>query len=380
MLSERSNTAHMSTEHYLSELNQRYDFHALVDGLGRKFGHGWFPRDLAQFPGLDRAQRTLLVDLIAAHRQTWNDAASSIWFEHADYLGADSSWWDEEQEFWPQFLERHTIKSIDAVGAARWWLGIFATERKLHEFAPPPWQAGGSSSNDQNHQKVMGKIQGLLAKAESTEYPDEAESLTAKAQELISRHSIDVALLASEVDVPGGSRVYLEAPYTKPKFLLLAGIAEANRCQAVFNSGTNTATLIGFATDITLTEVLFTSLLVQGTAAILAAGPQLSWDGTSSTKSWRNSFWFGYADRIQDRLVEAAGTTEASAAAGNTQLLPVLARRSEAVQDALEAYFPNLSAMQVSVSNAPGLAAGRSFAEQADLGRSGVGARRKRLG
>lgn len=363
------------------DLLQSYRFDDLVDGLAKKFGSGWFPRDLHQLPDLGRAHKALLVDLISAHRRTWDLAASPIWVEHADHLGATKPWWNESADFWPQFLEYHSLNPLESVGAVRWWLGIFSVDRQLHQFAPPPWVSDSSSSADQDHQKVMGKIRGLLAKAESTQFPDEAEALSAKAQELISRHSIDVALLADSVEVPGGTRLYLDAPYTKPKFLLLAGIAEANRCRAVFNSGTDTATLIGFNTDVTLTEVLFTSLLVQGTSAILAAGPQQSrWDGASSTRSWRNSFWFGYADRIEERLSEAASEARYEAAVLNEGLLPVLASRSEAVVDTLEELFPNLRAMKVSVSNGAGLEAGRSFAEQADINKNTIGKRRRQLG
>ena len=257
---------------------------------------------------------------------------------------------------------------------------IFRYDRKLHQFAPPPWVADCDGPVDHEHQKVMGRVRGLLSKAESTDFPEEAESLTAKAQELISRYSIDVALLADDVQVPGGTRIYLDAPYTKPKFLLLAGIAEANQCRAIYSSGTDTATVIGFATDVTLTEVLFTSLLVQGTSAILAAGPQEGWDGSSSTRSWRSAFWFGYAGRIEDRLAEASSATQEQAVAENEGLLPVLVSRSEAVEGALETLFPNLRPMSVSISNGAGLEAGRVFAEKADLSQSSLKSRRKQLG
>ncbi len=363
----------MTTErsHALEQLAD-YPFDDLVEGLGSMFGQGWFPRDLLALPDNDRARTALLVDLVSAHRQSWNPGAAPIWIEHAERLGAAHPWWIQSEDFWPQFLDRHPSAIPSALAAARWWSGIFLVGRRLHQFAPPPWVADDSSAGDHDHQKIMGKVRGLLAKAESTPYPEEAEALSAKAQELISQYSIDVALLADSVEVPGGTRLYLDAPYTKAKFMLLSGIADANRCQAVFNSGTDTATLVGFSTDVTLTEVLFTSLLVQGTSAILAAGPQTGFDGSSSTRSWRNSFWFGYARRVEERLVEAADATSSAAAANNEALLPVLASRSEAVTNTLEELFPKLGSLSVSVSNGAGLMAGRSFADQADLSKSAL--------
>ncbi|RST20878.1 bifunctional 3'-5' exonuclease/DNA polymerase [Streptomyces sp. WAC04770] len=53
---------------------------------------------------------------------------------------------------------------------------------------------------------MLTRIRALLAKAEATGFPEEAEALTAKAQELMARHSIDEALLAARshsTDGPG---------------------------------------------------------------------------------------------------------------------------------------------------------------------------------
>lgn len=49
-------------------------------------------------------------------------------------------------------------------------------------------------------------MRGLLAKAEATEFEQEAEALTAKAQQLIARHAVDGALLhaGSDVGEPAG--------------------------------------------------------------------------------------------------------------------------------------------------------------------------------
>lgn len=44
-------------------------------------------------------------------------------------------------------------------------------------------------------QKALGRVRALLAKAESTEFPEEAEALSAKAQELMSRYSLHQAVL-----------------------------------------------------------------------------------------------------------------------------------------------------------------------------------------
>ena len=49
-----------------------------------------------------------------------------------------------------------------------------------------------------NTETWVSKVQALIAKAESTEFPDEAEAFMAKAQELMTRHAIDLAMLDGE--------------------------------------------------------------------------------------------------------------------------------------------------------------------------------------
>ena len=81
---------------------------------------------------------------------------------------------------------------------------------------------------------VLHKVRSLLAKAESTTFPDEAEALTAKAQQLMDRHAIDRAMLAAGGRDPGrpeGRDVTIDAPYPRPKFHLLGAVARANRCR-----------------------------------------------------------------------------------------------------------------------------------------------------
>ncbi len=351
-----------------------------VKGVHDMFERGWFPRDLIQVVGANNVQRSFVLDLIAADRQSWHPQAAPIWSEHADYLGATTPWWHDDETYWQAFLARHRCDPVKALQAAAMTRYLTGSNVKIHQFAAPPSLPGTAQGLSDKHHRALQKVRGLLAKAESTSFPEEAEALTAKAQELITLHAIDVALLADSVDIPGGTRIYLEAPYTKPKFLLLAGIAEANACRSIFAPQTDTATLMGHQGDRALTEILFTSLLVQGTSEILAAGSQ-SRGGTSATRSWRNSFWYGYAGRISERLSEASSATRDEAAAADAALLPVLLSRSAAVDRAVDEAFPHLKSMNVSISNGAGLSAGRSFAERASISKSDLGApRSKQLG
>ncbi|EOD65931.1 DUF2786 domain-containing protein [Amycolatopsis vancoresmycina] len=50
-------------------------------------------------------------------------------------------------------------------------------------------------------------LRALLAKAESSSFPEEAEALSAKAQELMTRHALDRVLVTAGPELPGGTVV-----------------------------------------------------------------------------------------------------------------------------------------------------------------------------
>jgi hypothetical protein len=221
--------------------------------------------------------------------------------------------------------------------------------------------------------RVLEKVRALLAKAESTTFPEEAEALSAKAQELMARHAIDEAMVdagagAGADEGPAGVRVPVDDPYASPKSILLSEVASANRCRAVWSKGFGFCTVLGFESDLEFVDVLYTSLLVQATSAMVAAGPQVDRGGRSRTRSFRQAFLLAYATRIGQRLRAAEAASRAAAAEEyGDALLPVLADRSAAVQAAEAAAFPRLQQRSVSVSNAAGWAAGRAAADLALL-------------
>lgn len=216
---------------------------------------------------------------------------------------------------------------------------------------------------------MLAKIRALLAKAESTTFPHEAEALTAKAQELLGRHRIDEAALGNgHGNGPNGRRIWLDAPYTSAKFALLAAVARANRCTAIRLGGIDVCHVVGFPSDLEVVEVLHTSLLVQATTAMAAAGRQVDARGRSRTRSFRQSFLVGFAARIGQRLRDANAAGEADGvAAHGPDLLPVLARRSQEVDVAVAEAFPHLRRSRAATSNGAGLAAGVAAADRADL-------------
>ncbi|MFJ8826235.1 DUF2786 domain-containing protein [Streptomyces sp. NPDC102467] len=213
--------------------------------------------------------------------------------------------------------------------------------------------------------RALARIRALLAKAEATGYPPEAEALSAKAQELMARHSVDEALLASRTqakDAPAACRIGVDAPYETAKAVLLDAVAGANRCRAVWNSGFGFSTVVGFEPDLEAVEVLHTSLLVQASAAMTRAEAEQRASGRKRTKTFRQSFLAAYAHRIGDRLAAVAGEV----AGEQGELLPVLAARDVAVTGRAEEMFPETVTTRMrGVTDEAGWTQGTAAAERA---------------
>lgn len=219
---------------------------------------------------------------------------------------------------------------------------------------------------------MLAKVRALLAKAESTTFEEEADALTAKAQELMARHAIDQAMLEGgneRGDGPSGRRIWVEDPYARAKSRLLASVADANRCRTVWDSMFAFSTVFGFVGDLDIVEVLYTSLLVQATRAMTAAGSVTDIDGRSRTRSFRQSFMMSFASRIWERLLAATDSaTEAAREVHGETLLPVLASREAMVDELVNQAFPHLVKRDVRISNWDGWVAGRLAADRAHLG------------
>jgi hypothetical protein len=246
-----------------------------------------------------------------------------------------------------------------------WWLP------KLPRLGPLPGEArGATSSGGEVDARVLERVRAMLAKAESTTFIEEAEAFTAKAQELMARHAVDRAMLEGAAQEGGatGRRLGVDDPYAQAKSLLLAVVADANRCRSVWSKDMGFSTVFGHESDLDGVDLLYTSLLVQATAAMAAEGRRTDRSGRSRTRSFRSSFLVAYAQRIGQRLRESTDAAEAAGAEEHgAGLLPVLAARSQAVDDAVGSTFPEMGKYSVSVSNGAGWAAGTAAAELARL-------------
>lgn len=346
---------------------------ALMRALRCAWEGGWQPADIVRAAGkrLGRATTAVAAEVIVAEARGSAGADVAVPEPWADQLrhmavapGIELLWSDPDRlRVGIQLLGMLThlpVLPCLLPPPSRWGHG-----RPLHVTMPAP----GSGDT-----KMLAKVRALLAKAESTTFEEEANSLTAKAQELMARYAIDQAMISGTEagpagEGPGGRRIGIEDPYARGRSGLLAHVAQANRCRTVSMEGYGFSTIFGFPGDLDIVEVLYTSLLVQATRAMTAAGSVRDSLGRSRTRSFRLSFFHSFAGRIGERLGAATSqATEDAGAVHGAALLPVLAGRSAAVEDAFNAAFPNLVSVRARVSNYDGWVAGRVAADRAHLG------------
>jgi hypothetical protein len=336
---------------------------------------GWTPEDLHQLARrrLDAAGVSYLVDAIAEESQHYAEATvAPRWREDLRQIGA-VVWWEADQAGSHLLLwtRRHHIGLVDALTTVIEVLAMLLALPVLPKIVPPPGSATAAAKPHRGvDQKILARVRALLAKAESTTFPEEAEALSAKAQELMSRYSIEriVTENPSVVDSQPAAarRLWLDNPYVAAKAMLVGVVAEANRCRAVLSEKIGFTTVLGDEVDLEIVELLSTSLLVQATRAMVSAGSQITRSGRSRTRSYRQSFLLAYATRIGERLTTARDAG-AAAVADAAQLLPVLAARERMVDELFESMFPQSISRSFSVGNAAGWHAGQAAADLAVL-------------
>jgi hypothetical protein len=358
----------------------------LIAATRDRFNDGWQPLDLAHVVNklFSSDHRSLL--LAALHLERHTSGARYLddrWQRQLHLLEVTEDLSGTTPYLFHYLANNSLVDRMRLITEVRTAIELLVSLRRLPRLprlVPPPSErplatpAAGTATSALD-EKVLGKVRALLAKAESTTFPEEADALTSKAQELMARHAIDLAMLESSGSATGGPtgamarRVYVEDPYFDAKSVLLNVVAKANRCTTVSVPPLGMVTVFGFAADLDVVELLFTSLLTQCTSAMIAAGSAVDRNGTSRTKSFRRAFILSFAVRIGERLWEAtkAATEDATAAIG-TSVLPVLAGRADQVLAHQREMFPSARTTKTSsFSNAAGWQAGRAAADKAAL-------------
>lgn len=346
----------------------------LLQCVASAWSQGWQPAEVVHHV-TQRSGRAAgrLVDLaiVADHDRRPGQVVDPRWRAQVDRLDARTE--STRLDWMRRWRRREGMdrrQCYDTVGDC--WR-VLARLPRIPVLVPPPGHDASSvefaaPASADAADPVLDRIRKLLAKAESTPFPAEAEALTAKAQQLMARHAVDRA----QVEHPGGDgprmiRILLDPPYAAAKAVLLGAVADANRCRAIELRGLDLSVVIGHDGDLAVVEVLFTSLLVQAGNGLAAAARGAGAGSRERSVAFRQSFHLGFAARIRERLaaVDAAVLAEPAAAGA----LPVLRSRSDAVEEAVDRLFGGRLA-QGSVGgrwDALGAAQGRTAADRARL-------------
>jgi hypothetical protein len=208
---------------------------------------------------------------------------------------------------------------------------------------------------------LVDKVRKLLAMAEGTANPNEADAFSRKAAELIAEHRIQPEQLraVSRDDLAVDEFPLGRGAYVRGRLALLQAVAEASGCQVVFQAkptGT-VAYVAGFRADLDTVGLLYHSLHTQ-----------------ASGRMGRERRATG--DEIRTMLADTAREATSRLHPSSTAL-PALRERDRRVDEFARRSFGRVvAARRPKAATAQGFVAGREAAARADLGRSRVGGRR----
>ena len=233
---------------------------------------------------------------------------------------------------------------------------------------------------------ILRRVQALLAKADSTEFEEEAEALRVKANELIATHSITATMLAAEgrsADALGKVIIYFTGAYTHNQASLLTGIANVFNCKAVHYAapgGRKTldkAVVVGYSSDLDVVEGLFRIINMQAVHECAQTIPP-AWE---HGRTYRNSWWFGFNRVVHGRLKKAHATAvrQASATSNGISAALVLVDRAAKVEAYRDEIFSNLRTSKRHARSSFGYCDGKAAGARADIGQSRVGGQRSAL-
>jgi len=235
-------------------------------------------------------------------------------------------------------------------------------------------------SIQEEQSKRLNTIRGLLAKAEDPSVPaPEAEALSAKAAALMQKYSITAAMIAAASKVkdpgkyegkPGKRRVisFKGQDFIAQKQNLLQAVALHHLCETVVTSTTGPdprSYVFGYDSDLDLTEMLFTSLVLQAAHALLAEDIPFG----DTPRSFNSAWWAAYTNRISWRLHTSRDSAEKAAEKATPGTEVVLKDRRAEVALALKDEFPETNKVRRGAGgrSRAGRAAGYAAGSRAQL-------------
>lgn len=356
---------------FLRDLDIAADL-AMNEAIRAAWEHGWLPSDLHEVARrkLHAAEVRYLDEAVV--RESGRYAVATLhpnWRAEIVALSATVDVNAPTPQMW-RWAEANTVDRRAALIVVLKLLNLLGRLPELEKILPLPGAHRHMPATANGvDEKALAKVRALLAKAEATEFPDEAEALSAKAQDLMSRYSLQEALRhhdRGQGPAAVARRIWIENPYAAAKTALVQTVSQANRCRTVWAERLGFVTVVGCETDLALVELLTTSLLVQANRAMLSAGRGQSSSRHTRTRAFRQAFLVAYAQRIGERL-ESASSSVAAEVKQDGRLLPVLAANSRAADELTDRLFPSTVARSLSASGGAGWGAGRAAADMAVL-------------
>ncbi|KUI23035.1 hypothetical protein AU195_17300 [Mycobacterium sp. IS-1496] len=332
--------------------------------------HGWSPTDLHEVARrrVNAAAVRYLDEAIVLESQRYSPPTlHPRWRAELAELATGAA--PTAPQMW-RWAAEHSVDERAVVRVVLEVSHLLATIPTLQRTLPLPGEhrhvSGAATEVDE---KMLARVRALLAKAEATEYPDEAEALSSKAQALMVRHSLKEAVAdhgKGRTPVAAVRRIWIDNPYVAAKVALVEAVAQANRCRVVWIKNLGCVVTVGSETDLELVDLLTTSLLVQANRAMLVAGRLHGVRGQTRTKSFRLAFLVAYAARIGERLA-AASSSATTEMQRDERLLPVLAARNRVADEAFARLFPTAVGTSLVAYDSVGTDAGRAAADTAVL-------------
>lgn len=264
------------------------------------------------------------------------------------------------------------------------------------------------SAKESAKEDVAAKVRKLLAQAEDPAATAcEAQSFSAKAQQLMSKYSIDLAMVTdiAHADQLVGRGWAVGNPYARHKVSLINAVARANDCRTVFHDlpdGRKRIDVVGYPDDVEWVQALSRSLEIQLAGALAGAlrGRPPNVHGRTFSVAFIQGFIVEVASRLQNARREAAAAAQRSCdeqrrsasrlaleaalstaeeAAGSVAL--VLVAKNQRVEEEFKVRHPGTRTVysQVRLRSWSGYAPGRAAGSRASLARGSIAGSRRSL-
>lgn len=239
------------------------------------------------------------------------------------------------------------------------------------------------TASEEIRAKYVDRVRKLLAKAESTTSPEEAETFFAKAHQLMAQWQIEQIELRDTSDKVIRHEIRLSSSMPTADVQCIAAIARQFRLEPLYRQYAPgcpaAAILFGFESDLDQFLMFWASVELQMVGAMKAQEPRGA--DKNRLRTFRQSFKIGFSSRVAARLREQREATEQKAEKASPGVGLVLVSRRDEVRAAADSASSGRQSRGSLQVNGSAYAAGHRAANTADLGGSRVGSgSRKAIG